>query len=247
MFVAWNTQTIPPPNPPQDPRFFNPNVIMASVSDDGGTSFAAPIIVNDDRYASAEPPGPAASDPTRYSQPNFVFLPGRAGDPTSGGRMLTLFSDFGVNALNPITGTRVVSDERRFTPTTIPHVVEVTNNNSQLINTVGQTLFPLNLTNQLGSLTAIHQLSVTLNINHNALQELLVELVAPNGTTAATLFLNGVNAAGQAIQPPQGIDGNQLGRINNRNVGTTFQDNAARTIRMGTAPGSAPSGPRSAA
>jgi len=83
-------------------------------------------------------------------------------------------------------------------------------------------------------------LDVHLAMTHNSLQEVAVVLIAPDGTIVP-LFLNGIDIAGQAIQPPQGITGTDLGVAVSGNARTTletvFDDDAPRLI---TDPGAAP-------
>jgi large repetitive protein len=242
VFVAWNTRNLDP-NP--RPTGFNPNVIKMALSDDGGGHFGPPVLMNNDLNFNNE----AAGSPEHYSQPQIVFTQGRAGVANSGGVMVTAWTDFNVAPVTP----SIIADSHSFTATNVPETVEVTNTASMaIIDAINpgsdphqpqQTLYPINVTAaNLGGLTRINNLSVSINLHHDDLSQLRIELVAPSGQ-AVTLLNNGVNSSGTTI-PNTGITGTDLGLVNvdlNRpfsgwNVGTVFQDNAARSIRDGTAP-----------
>ncbi len=232
VFVAWNTVTVAPTGAGN----FNPNVIKAVVSADGGTTFAAPILLNSDLYND----GGALN---AYSQPKMLFTPGRAGG-DEGGTLITTFSDHG-------EATRIRVDSHVLDATNVPRVVEVTNLLPEFINdaldgdpndspqtTTFDLSVPSALVGGLGELNDIDDLAVTLNIDHNDLSELQIELVSPNGIRH-TLVRNGKNSAGQATGA--GITGTVMGVFpggGGNLIGTTFQDNAARFINDGNVTGS---------
>src|SRR5262249_588731 len=149
VFVSWNQRIIDRflgnPGPNTDPNF-NPSAIQTIVSDDGAQSFAPQVILNSDTYGN------------QLTQPPMVFTAGRAGQTNSRGKLVTAYSDF-YNLTPPATS--IQTDSHTFTPTTIPHIVEVTNANGIGINDAATgdpnipaaTLYPINLTGQLGALT----------------------------------------------------------------------------------------------
>ena len=220
VFVAWNTRTIAPQN-----VTINPNVIKMAFSDNGGAAFAPPVIMNADRH---DPAG------GRYTQPQMVFTQGRAGQASSGGRMITSMTDMSAT-------TRILTDSHLFTAANTPQAVEASITNPVFINDAvappsgdhipADTFLDFNLTGQLGGLTQINNMSVTLNLNHDDLNQVLIELLAPGVApgNGYVLFFNGLTAGG--VDTNQGIDGTALGILKGFQVGTTFQDNAIRSIR----------------
>lgn len=218
VFVAWNTNTV------LANGAYNPNAIRTAVSDDGGVNFAAPVILNSDTHFTSG----------RYAQPKMVFTPGRAGEANSGGKLVTVYDDFGLG--------RIRADTRQFTYTSptnnnLPQSVEVTNNSVVGINDATTTDYVINIPASEvgpGKLTKIENMSLTLALEHNDIQELRAQLIAPDGT-AIVLFVNRVDGNGNVVDG-RGIDGKQLGVVNSQAVGTVFQDNAVREIYQGTAP-----------
>ncbi|HEX3150933.1 MAG TPA: proprotein convertase P-domain-containing protein [Gemmataceae bacterium] len=239
VFVAWNTQNI---DYQPHPIGYNRDIIKMAISDDGGTSFGATVLMNNDRNSNNE----GAGDPNHYSSPQIVFTQGRGGQAGSGGKMITAWSDYN----EPVNFQRLLSDVHSFTAANIPESIEVTNNASKAITDAidpgsnphipQQTLFPIDLTGKTAGVTRIDNISVTVNIHHDDLKQLMLELVAPNGASIV-LFNNGTNANGDATG--LGISGKNVGLVNEAlpgfsgwNVGTTFEDNSEITIAGRTEP-----------
>src|SRR5262249_9197480 len=144
-----------------------------------------------------------------YIQSKTVFTPGRAGEAPvqnpgtgqqffSGGRMVTLFTSNtgreqipqGPDILPTIFADSVTVNGAANAPKTI----EKTPTNPQQpgggwpIND-GVNNYTFNVTAGDG-LNTVDNISIALQINHNALADLRADLIAPNGQGQATLFLN---------------------------------------------------------
>src|SRR5262249_15343000 len=94
----------------------------------------------------------------------------------------------------------------------------------------GVTMDPVTVATgaNFGTLTDV---TVTVNILWPNLTELKIELVSPTGKTV-TLLNNRVDAPGATISTTQGTTGANMGILTSTNlqVGTTFDDSAARSI-----------------
>jgi len=231
VFVAWNTRNIAPANATN----FNPNVIKMAVSDDGGSNFGPPVLLNDDGNFNAAG--------FRYSQPQLIFTQGRSGQAGTGGRMVTAFTEN--------TFQDILADTHTFTGATIPDTSETSRGGLQTIvdaidpgsnpHIAQVTNYTINVPAGSG-VTAIQNLSVTLNLHHPDLKTLKAELISPAGTIY-TLFENATNANGDDRGVGLRAGGTDMGLINvnlpggftGYNVGSTFQDNAPRRINDGSA------------
>lgn len=260
VFVAFNTRNLTPDGRTIPAGYdHNPNVIRMAVSDDGGRSFGAAVIMNNrpDQGGDGQPADLGnfvdqgdTAERALFSQPQMTFTQGRAGQANSGGKLITAWTDFS-QRLAPSPAPTIITDSHTFTTTTIPEAIEVTNTAPMPITDAinpgsnphipQETLYPINVTSANG-LTRIDNVSVSVNIHHNDLAQLRIELVAPSGQ-AVTLVRNGVDAFGDDTGDPVGITGENLGIVNENlpnfsgwNVGTVFTDNASRVIWDGTEP-----------
>jgi subtilisin-like proprotein convertase family protein len=85
---------------------------------------------------------------------------------------------------------------------------------------------PVSITNP--NFTTLSNLEVTLNLKHPNLSQLQILLVSPNNTTI-TLVNNRIDETG-ASKTGVGITGTGMGIFNGTEFGTTFDDNAPRSI-----------------
>lgn len=235
VFLIWNTNN----EQPQDFEI-NPNVIRMAVSDDGATTFGPAVVVNDSNNAGDLTPGS-----TRLASPKIMFTQGRAGDLTSGGAMVTMWTDtpFNLSVNDPAT---IVSDLKQYTSTFIPNSHSSTVSTNTFItdalppppNTSGpdqpQTT-TVNIPVTGSNITKIDAIDLTLNIHTDDLSHYRISLISPTGTRRI-LVNNGVDSSGNDTF--QGIDGTELGTYktlsdvgpNGFLIGTTFADHAPRNI-----------------
>ncbi|HEV8292441.1 MAG TPA: hypothetical protein VGP94_10980, partial [Tepidisphaeraceae bacterium] len=239
VYIAWTTNTPPPPN--FDPNLWNQNAIVLVASGDGGVSFSSEQMLNDNRHSmvfGARPEG-------RMSTPRLVISQGTVPDALSGeprvngGQVTIVWDDWtgtgnggddtdiiwadrisdGVKAINVEGEVGPIADPPQATPPLDTDFIAT-------VNIVDDPNDPLPFT--------LSDLNVNLTLTHNALAEISVTLIAPDGTQVP-LFLNGIDANGQTI-PNQGITGTDLGvlAINNfrTDLGTVFDDDAALGIRQ---------------
>jgi subtilisin-like proprotein convertase family protein len=89
--VVWNTSNVAPSAPPAN---FEPNVIMAAGTGDGGTTWTSPQIVND---GGDSVPAPTGGVLPGYADPQVVFTQGSADGRVRGGQMVVGWNDFNNN------------------------------------------------------------------------------------------------------------------------------------------------------
>jgi subtilisin-like proprotein convertase family protein len=243
IYVAWNTNfTLAQGSTPA-----TLSRIWVSASDDGGFDFTTTEYVSD-------PGAPAAA-------PQIAFTQGSADGRVPGGQ-LTFVWNGAASATNPlfnrITIDRSFPDGRSAsTPAAAAQVFTNTLGGSIPDATVPATTPPNNVPASTPATPpflmsvniadpnfgTLNDLEVTVNLVHPHLNQLRITLTAPDGTTAV-LVNNALNPVdGNPFNPPQGLaDSANLGVIlggpNNsvvHNVGTVFDDHAARSIRDGAA------------
>ena len=216
------------------PPLMNPYVIGRQYSSDGGGTWADLLLLNDTGYLQNTVEfGP-------YIHSKTVFTPGRAGEAPvvnpgtgeqyfSGGRMVTLFtSNNGREQIpqGPDLLPTIFSDTLTLnTSTDAPGNVEKAIANQTIVDGVNNFTFTVTAAD---GLTTVDNISIALQINHNALADLRADLIAPNGATR-TLFLNKNVPPNGAIQG-RGITGQQMG---NGDKQTIFIDSAFFPIQDG--------------
>ena len=168
-----------------------------AVSDAGGANFGPNLVMNDDTAPGFPFPG-FVPNGSSYSQPRIVFTPGRAGVVDSGGNMVVLWTN------NDPSFPTIHSDSRTFrsvaTPNggvNVPQTAELTGPNLPIgiVDAVdpgnsaphipGITIYPFNVGSAAG-VTHVDAISVALNIQHDALEHVRIELLPPHITNAAT-------------------------------------------------------------
>src|SRR5262249_8212861 len=225
VFVAWNTRVVDANNA-LPPAPDNPNAILMTMSSDGGRTFGSPIIVNDGRYGGSF-----------MSRPKIAITPGHAGEANSGAQMLTMFTSAAgglvADSINYSTqGVPGVFEALMAPGQTGKPIIDATDPGGGAPHIPAVTNFTINVPASSG-LTKIDPISLSLNLRHNSLAELKVELVAPDGLTSFTLFRNQINAAGNT-NGAIGITGTVLGT--SPLIPTTFTDSAFFPIHNGTEP-----------
>ena len=229
VYIAWSTaNTAPVPVLAN----FNANVIKAIASADGGKTFTTPQFVNNGGNISL--PNPANS---HFTSPKILFTQGSADGRVAGGQLVFVFDDFGNNtidvdaskpdggvAANQAAGVAITAG------TTGPFgdAVAGTGGNPDT-PTVTTFTAAVNITDANFILS---DLDVSLSILAPHLDQLAVDLVAPNGTIVH-LLENQIDGTGAVINPtnPPGVaDQANLGELNGFLIGTDFDDGAARNI-----------------
>ena len=254
VYVAYGTSDH---NINNGPSNFNPYRILLQVSSDGGQTFGGPTTINDNANNLTN-----GVTNEQAGSPEITISQGRAarpagtngtndpGDPgVPGGQVSVVWDDFGTGA-------------KAGTPFDVIWDDSVGGSTSGTTNTVGQqfatttgpindaiaglngapsisqtTIFniPVNITDP--SFTTLSDLTVTLNIADKGLNALQLILVPPAGSGLPnfTLVNNGINQAGTSTNV--GITGTNLGLTTNGGFtyGTTFSDQAVRSIRDASA------------
>ncbi len=237
VFVAWNSDDVTPENTGAN---FISNIIRMTASNDGGVNFAPSVIVNNNNHFSASG--------TAYTQPKIVFTPGRDGQGTSGGQMVTLFSNADATGSSGPNSPGLISDVSTFDTTTAPISFEAINSQgvgipsggADATSPTGFQFVDYPITVPAGSgISTLEELSVRLAIQQDSsLSEMQIDLISPDGTRRVRLlkFYDPSNP------PAGGIAGGSLLGLSDINggdrvfaAGTVFTDNAAREIQDRTA------------
>lgn len=265
VYVAWNANSSANPGDVTSPNNvlnFNPNPILAAVSGDGGATWGNPTPVTDGGYLTS----PANS---RGVAPQLAFSPGNSGAPGSlvfvwprqvrgqnyaqvvydatqpdggsGTNAAAQAYTFAPTGLTPATG-RINDASPAVSPATVD-TPSVTPNSSPFTVTVPSGYFPA-----ANTTATIQDLSVDLAVVAPFLDQLKIELVAPNGQTLTLLnnrtkgdggtvttppgqaFPTGVPGAGYTPASPRPLDAG-LGVQNGvQGTYTTFSDAGARRV-----------------
>jgi subtilisin-like proprotein convertase family protein len=198
------------------------HAIVMQYSDDGGTTFQAPLVVNDDRYGGATGAGVNS-----YVFSETVFTPGRVNETGSGGRMTTLIT------YNGGGGTPTVrADTLTFAAGAVPLLSDFDGATGPITDATDGDPFDTPVTTifniPVSGITKIDNMSLDLRIGADDLKNYSVVLRAPNGTSFITLIRNRTNSDGNDFTDGRGIEGDFLA--------TAFADGAFRTINLGVAP-----------
>ncbi|MCI0376599.1 MAG: proprotein convertase P-domain-containing protein [Gemmataceae bacterium] len=227
--------------------------IFVVASNDGGQEFTSQQLVSDQTIVNPNS-GLTVVNPNAAA-PQIVFSQGKAGDPTSGGQLVIVYAagdgtnifrvdttrpDQG-NAATPAVGTQTFTHNGGGLIDGIVPPAGVTAPDSP-----GLSAFTLNVDITDPDFDFVRDLDVLVSIQHPHINHLDIRLVAPNGQTVR-LVRPAVNGDGNAINPAQGLpDAVNLGRSNvngstapnaflNEDVGTVFDQDAARNIRDASA------------
>ncbi len=252
IYVAWNTNftQVTNSNPATDSR------ILVSASDDGGLDFTTPEYVS----GFATPTGYTANT-TPGTEPQIGFTQGtfNNGGTGVGGKLVFVWNsldNFNDNKFNQISidtstpasasghpgdpvGAKVFSSgivRKTIVDATVPGT---TPPNNTPVTTISAPI-PVDLTTD-PNFGLLADLSVSVNILANNLNELSVTLNTPGGSFL--LFTNGLNPNnGNAFNPNHGASGTTMGLYSNgatppvvHDVGTVFDMQAPRQIFDGTA------------
>jgi subtilisin-like proprotein convertase family protein len=216
LFVAWNTNVTLPKN--STPATVSR--LMVAVSDDGGQSFTA-----------VEPL--RTPDTTNVSAPKLMFTQGTANGNLAGGQLLTFYDEQRTaNATDPngkffdlIASS--ISQPDGGVASQGAGVAQVIAGGTGSIpdNGTGTYSAVVKITDL--RFTTVSDLSVTLDLTHPNLSDISVVLNPPTGSGLAPITLVS-HATGSTL------GGANLGMVNGFNVGTVFDESAARSILDGT-------------
>jgi large repetitive protein len=230
VYVAWATNDGYLPST-TTPASYNPNRIQIVASTNAGQSFGPVQYVDNTGFTPGNP---------RYATPALTVSQGRApgtfgpndrGVPA--GQVTVGFDNFntGANATPPVDillANRIQAGESLGFNGATGTIIDALLNTVTNVTTPVTTPFPVNV--QLDSrFTTLTDASVTLNLIHPALSDLLIQLQAPNGGPLITLM---------AVATP----GSNLGIDGNGNaIGTTFDSSGQVTLLAASAAGTAAS------
>jgi subtilisin-like proprotein convertase family protein len=229
VYVAWSTSDATPFQNTPNNVFFNS--IMLVTSSDGGVSFSTAKQIDDTSRVGSD----------RNVYPRISISQGRPATPgkpaIAPGTVNVVWDEFnlGKNATPPVdfiyynsaSGGRSIEAHGSTGPITDardpgnsqPHISTPTD----FFATVAAPTDPN---------FVVSDINVTVSLTHPQLQELSITLISPAGPNQrrVPLMLNQTTNGGQTING-QGATGANLGRLNGNNFGTTFDDNALRTLR----------------
>lgn len=232
VWIAWSTSETAP-NGFQPANKWNPNSIQVISSSDGGNSFTSPLLVNNSGRIGDQ----------RLATPRIAVSQGKSDG--TGGQATIIWDDFGTGAaatpaFDLIESSRITDGGTAYVAQGPGGLInQATDPGNGAPHNPATTSYPVTVNLADPKFIALTNLTVKLNLQQAALNEIMVELVAPDGTRV-TLFRNQTDAAGQTPNPAPsyGITGANLGIAPNGLVGTVFDDRAARSIddRGATAP-----------
>jgi subtilisin-like proprotein convertase family protein len=233
VYVAWSTNSAPPTNAPAN---FNPNTIQMVVSSDGGQNFSTPSQIDDGLNSGAD----------RNAYPRLVISQGTlpAGGtgsqrPTTPGQVTVVWDDFGSGApsnVDLIKSDHITDGGGGFvfsgTGGAVRDAVDPGNGNPHIPQT---TVFQISVPTVLpANFINVADMDVTVNLRHPALNELQIQLIPPSasGLAPITLVRNQTNADNTNNPAGVGFPTNtvNLGVLNGVDVGTVFDDQAARVV-----------------
>jgi subtilisin-like proprotein convertase family protein len=254
VWVSWNTNNATPSQVAGSPLdvngflfgTFDPNIIKVMASSDGGNTFTNPVVVSQ-THGSTDPNYGSQRD----ANPQIAFAQGTSDGSIRGGQMSFLWDDFGrgqltVNNNLPSLNTPQaynVSQSYSLPPNVTGNILDATwggkdKNGNPLSDIASTTTFTANVNITNPNFTTLSNLTVTLALQEPHLNQISIELIAPNGQTVQ-LLRNRIDSLGNTIPPPpsspQGIADNNsttvgLGTTPFASPGTVFDQTAARPI-----------------
>ena len=238
VYVAWATNdTNTTPNGIPN---FNPNRIVLVTSSDGGQDFSGYSVLNNSgnsgtarntlpQLAISQGAAPRAA---RTNGPNDPGSPG-----VTPGQVTVVWDDFGSGATaspardviwaNTVTGTNVV---QTFSGSGGVITDAATGNIPATTNFPIAVNIPAN-----SNFSTLSDLTVTIPINHPALNELSLVLIPPPGSLLPSgQPMPAITLAQENTGANIGLSGANLGILNGIPIGTTFDQNATRSISGGS-------------
>jgi subtilisin-like proprotein convertase family protein/photosystem II stability/assembly factor-like uncharacterized protein len=178
IYIGWSTQLGDPKNIAANA--FNPNTIQVIGSSDGGNTWGALFFANSATYFGSE----------REAAPQLVVSQGNASGTVSPGQISVVWDDFGSGAqANPpvdlvTTNAYMGGTAQAFTKSynaTSGHITDATPGANGPPDTPKSTSFmiPVNITNP--AFTTVSSVDIQLDLIHANLEELKIEVIAPNG------------------------------------------------------------------
>lgn len=212
VYVAWATND----PPPSGATNWNTSTLKIIASSDGGQTFSGATTLNDN--------GNAGTNADHVTSPKIVISQGNVSGTVKGGQVTVVWDDYvsGGTANPPVDF--IVQDvlqgvQQQSAVAATPVVIQDAGpNNAPTVTTVPFLV-------QANANLTVDNIAVSLNVNHNNLNELGVVLVAPDGVSTLTLFPAGTG----------GASGTNLGLANTQ-FNTTFTDSGVTTINNGAAP-----------
>jgi subtilisin-like proprotein convertase family protein len=230
VYVGWSTQMTAPKNLAGLGNAFNPNTIQIIGSSDGGTTWGALFFANSGTFFGA----------AREASPQLVISQGTSDGRVSPGQVTVVWDDFGSGAqanppfdlvaTNAYKGGTAQAFSKSFNPTT-GHITDATPGANGPPDTPKSTSFiiPVSITN--AAFTTVSAVDIQIDLVHANLEELKLELIAPNGTDIV-LANNREDAMGNMPNGNNtGLTGANLGiSASGLPIGTIFDQSAAWSI-----------------
>ncbi|WP_406701360.1 Ig-like domain-containing protein (plasmid) [Singulisphaera sp. Ch08] len=201
IYVAWATND----QPHQNAVNFNPNRILMVASSDGGFNFSGPVVLNSNGNNGGTGTQRATTPQLAISQGRpanpALYGPGDTGIP--GGQVTVIYDDFN-SGLQNSPPTDVIRANRTLGAAAqtfnglagpVSIAASTTNNYTTLVD----------ITN--ANFSQLSDLSVSIILTHTAVNDLNIQLIAPDGTTIV-LTPNGGAAAGGASGANLGVTAN---------------------------------------
>ncbi len=185
IYVAWATND----QPHQNAVNFNANRILMVASSDGGNNFSGPVVLNSNGNSGG-------TGNQRATTPKLAISQGRpanlaTGDPgVPGGQVTVVYDDF---------NSRITSNPPRdaiWSTRTLGAAAQSFNNTGVQAINAGLNTSTLNVLITNANFLTLSDLSVGLILTHASVNDLNIQLTAPDGVTSITLTPNGGAAAG---------------------------------------------------
>lgn len=248
VYVAWNTDTQNPETVSGILRGGRGVRLMAS--SDGGTTFTTPVWVNDN---GTRPGGfQFGPQPTEISAPQILFTQGSMDGDVESGRMIIAYSDGSsvrIDSSRPDGGVieNRVADALRINGPGGAIVDAAQSGGTNSIPTTNTFTVDITAADIDKAWGLITDLDLTLNLRHDNLNQIRIELETPLGDVI-TLVRNRMDVAGNEPNPTVGLNDDGIPGLGLIDLGgnppfiivqdTTFDQQAAIKIQNGR-PGTA--------
>lgn len=234
VYVAWNTSATAPNTPSVTPGVpgtnngFQGTTILAAASDDEAVTFTSPVIIPRGGYYGTGAAAPQILFTPNTTNPNTLQTNPAGNPPTAPGSLSFVWQTSGGSGITQNTSlpdggslTQQAGAGADYTAAggTINQSATVNNTNTPTPTTFTQTISIPSDYASISPSDLVTDLTVSLAIVHQAIGDLRIELIAPNGQTI-TLVRNNVNADGS--QNNSGVSYQTIGLPGKQNLGATF-------------------------